>query len=232
LQEAAQIADAAGRTDRVTIVEMTHRFYPPVQQAREWVRSGRMGRVFAVEDRIVQPTLPGDLPEWIFQRACAGGGVALTNGIHMLDRIAWVCGQELTYRNGVASWAEGQGDAEDTAAMVLSLEDGTPVSLLASWPQARGTVDHELTIYGTTGTLRVWAWQGWRFEPGEGDAENHVCYPEEADHYAKVRIGMVGVLREFSAAIREGRTASPSPAEVLKAQAIVEAFYEDNDATL
>ena len=232
LREAVQIVDAAERSGLVTLVEMTHRFYPPVQQAREWVRSGRMGRIYAVVDGIMQPTLPGTLPEWIFQREAAGGGVALTNGIHMLDRIAWVCGQELTYRHGVASWAERQGDAEDTAAMVLSLADGTPVSLLASWPKARGPLDDELTVYGTEGTLRIWAWRGWRFEPGDGDAEDHACYPEDVDRLARVRLGMAGALSEFSAAIREGRAASPSPAEVLKSQAIVEAFYEDNDATL
>ena len=232
LSGSERIAAAAAESDCVVMVEMTHRFYPPMRAARALVEEGRLGAVYAVEDRIVHCMHQHRLPEWMLQRQSSGGGVAMTNGVHMLDRIAWVCGQELTYRRGVASWAEGQGDAEDTAAMVLSLEDGTPVSLLASWPRAKGPVDHELTIYGTTGTLRVWAWQGWRFEPGEGDAEDHVCFSEDVDHFAKVRIGMAGVLREFSTAIREGRTASPSPAEVLKSQAIVEAFYEDIDATL
>ena len=232
LREAEQIVHAAERSGLVTIVEMTHRFYPPVQQARELLRSGRMGRIYAVEDRIVERVPPGGLPSWIFQREVAGGGVALTAGIHMLDRIAWVCGQELSYHRGIESRAEGQGDIEDTALMVLSLADGTPVSFLAAWPKAAGPVDDELTVYGTEGTLRVWAWRGWCFEPSSGDAEDHACYSEDTDHFDRVRVGMAGALTEFAAAIREGRAASPSPAEVLKSQEIVEAFYQDNDATL
>ena len=92
LQEAEDIVAAAEKTDCVVMVEMTHRFYPPVQAGRALMQAGRLGPVFAVEERIVQPLQEGDLPDWMFARDRAGGGVALTNGIHMLDRIAWVCG--------------------------------------------------------------------------------------------------------------------------------------------
>ena len=183
--EAKGIVEAADATDRVVMVEMTHRFYPPVQKGREMVQSGRLGSIYAVEERIVQPVIPEDLPAWMMQREYAGGGVALTSGIHMLDRIGWVCGQDLTYHYGEARWTKLQGDVEDTALMLLSLGDGTPVSLLAAWPRSGGPMDDELTVYGTEGTLRIWAWRGWRFEPVQGAPEEYSCYPPDADPFTK-----------------------------------------------
>ena len=225
LVEAQRIAEAAAATDRVVMVEMTHRFYPPVWKGRELVLTGCLGSIYAVEEKIVQPVPPEGLPAWMMQRELAGGGVALTNGIHMLDRIGWVCGQDLTYHHGAAGWTQQQGDVEDTAMMQLSLADGTPVSLLAAWPRTDGPVDDELTVYGTEGTLRIWAWRGWRFEPMLGAPEEESSYPSDADPPARVRVGMTGALREFASAVVEGRPARPSAGEILEIQAIVDRFY-------
>ncbi|MFH1566727.1 MAG: Gfo/Idh/MocA family oxidoreductase, partial [Gemmatimonadota bacterium] len=118
LPGAERIAAAAAASDRVVMVEMTHRFYPPMRAARALVASGRLGPVYAVEDRIVQLVHHGQLPEWMVQRRRAGGGVALTNGVHMLDRMAWLCGQPLRFLAGRAGWTHHLGDVEDTAAML------------------------------------------------------------------------------------------------------------------
>lgn len=224
--EARQIIDAARMAERALMIEMTHRFYTPVRAGRDLIRAGRLGRVFAVEDRIVAPVSRGQLPGWILERRFAGGGVALTNGIHMLDRIAWVCGQPLRFHDGVAGWTHEHGDVEDTASMQLSLADGSPAVLLASWPRGKGPSDDELTVYGTKGTLRVRAWRGWRFEPHDGPPEEESSYPERHDVPTRVTTGMTGALAEFAGAILERRTPRPSGEDVLPSQEIVEQFYQ------
>ena len=224
--EAKRIVAAADRAHRQVMVEMTHRFYPPVQEGKDLVGSGRLGRIYAAEDRIIEPVNPDRFPAWLLQRRMAGGGVALTSGIHMLDRTAWVCGQGLRFLFGSGHRTHRLGDVEDTAAMQLCLEDGTPVSLLASWPRADGPMDDELTVYGTEGTLRIWAWRGWRFEPVNGEPEEHLCYDPDADHFARVRVGMAGALREFAQALLGGRSPNPTAREVLPAQSIIDQFYQ------
>ena len=225
LPQAEQMTAAAEASSAVTMVEMTHRFYPPVVQARALARSGRLGQVVAVAERIVQPIREGELPAWMLDRAQAGGGVATTNGVHMLDRIAWVCGQPLRLHHGILGHTQHLGDVEDTASLLLSLADQTPVSLLASWPRGNGATDDELTLYGTGGILRIWAWRGWAFEPGAGPPEVHVCYPEEADHAARARVGMTGALTEFVSAIAEGRRAGPAFREILEVQRLLDRLY-------
>lgn len=252
LAGAERIAAAAAASDRVVMVEMTHRFYPPMRAARGLVESGRLGAIYAVEDRIMQFVQRGMLPSWMLDRRHAGGGVALTNGVHMLDRIAWLCGQPLTLVSGRAGWSHGLGDIEDTAAMLLCLADGTPAHLLASWavvPQPgadrgdaaaravpgqtslgdaralRGDMDDELTLYGTGGTLRVWSWDGWAFEPSDGPPEEHVGFPAEMERSARVRLAMTAALEEFSTAIHCGRPASPGADEILQVHRLLDQFY-------
>src|SRR5262249_24441817 len=140
------------------------------------IREGGLGQIYAVEERIVECGSADYLPKWLTTRALAGGGVALSNGIHMIDRIAWVCGQRLRFHAGVASWSQNLGEMEHIALLHLSLADGAPVQLLASWPRRDGLLDDELTVYGTKGTLRIWAWRGWRFDSVAGKSEEYRSY--------------------------------------------------------
>jgi predicted dehydrogenase len=222
--EGRLLLDAARQANRVLMVEMTHRFYPPVQQAREIVASGRLGQIYAVEDRVVEP-VSDRIALWLTQRATAGGGVALTNGVHLIDRIAYACGQPLRFISGAAGWTQAIGDVEDTAALTLALADGTPTQVLVSWPRRLGDVDDELTLYGTLGTLRVRAWDGLRFEPADGPAEEVPCYTPQADLYARVRVGMTAALAEFASAVLDGHPPDPPPEAAVTAQAIVDQFY-------
>jgi len=209
------------------MVELTHRFYPPVREAIAMVRSGRVGRILAVEDRIIEP-IGDQIHLWMARKATAGGGVAITNGIHMLDRIAAVVGRPLHFVSGLLGHTAQLGDVEDTVSMLLSTDDGVPVQLMAAWRRGGGQCDDELTIYGDKGTLRVWAWRGWQFEPLSGDetVEKRECYLSSDNIGTRVRVGVTGALREFSNAIAEHRQPVPSAQDALAAQGLVQQLYK------
>jgi len=110
--------------------------------------------------------------------------------------------------------------------MSLTLANGAPVSVLLSFQRAGAAeLDDELAIYGTDGTLRIHAWNGWRFESKDGSAEDHRSYRLDQDLYARIRIGMAGALSEFARATKEERKASPSPGELMPSQEILELYY-------
>lgn len=231
LEEAREIVAAAKASPKKMMIEMTHRFFPSVREGRDLVRSGRLGKIYAVEDRVIERIVPERCPGWLFDGKRAGGGVAITDAIHMLDRISWVCGQSLRFLQGKAGYDQRLGDVEDTAVMLLSLSEGAPVSLLTSFQrQGAALLDDELTVYGTKGTLRIWAWRGWRFEPGEGAPEEHPSYPADTEFYVRVRTGMTGALAEFASAIAEGRAPSPSADELLPSQEVIDQFYRQTKA--
>lgn len=70
------------------MVGMTGRFYPEFQRAFTALNNGTIGRPIAYAEHMHFDA--SDLPDWYFQRAYAGGGVLLTNGIHSFDRILWL----------------------------------------------------------------------------------------------------------------------------------------------
>jgi predicted dehydrogenase len=226
MAESRVLIECADSYRRTLMVELTHRFYPPMQEAKAFVQSGRLGEIYAVEDRIVE-TACSQIKPWLKTKSQAGGGVALTNGVHMVDRIAALTGQELTFVAGRAGYSAKLGDVEDTAAMLLSLQNGAPVQVLASWPLGKYRSDDELTVYGTRGTLRIWSWRGWRFEPADGSAmEEHHCYAAEDDLEARVQKGVAGAMQEFALAILEQREPNPPASAALKAQVLIEEFYQ------
>jgi predicted dehydrogenase len=226
VEEGKKLIEIAGREQRILMVEMTHRFYPALRKARAFVQSRQLGEIYAVEDRIVE-TANSQIKSWFKNKATAGGGVALTNGIHMVDRIAAITGQQLKFVSGRAGYSAQMGDVEDTAAMLFTLENGAPVQVFAAWPKGHRSSDDELTIYGTKGTLRVWAWRGWRFEPINGEAfREHFVYSDEDDLDARVQSGVASALREFAAALTENREPNPPAMAALKAQMLIEEFYD------
>jgi len=225
LHGAEGIAEVAADSDRVVMVEMTHRFYPPMVRAKEWMEAGRLGAVYAVEDRIIDPLGKRELVGWMMQKVRAGGGVAMTNGVHMLDRIRWLCDQPLRLLDGSAAARHGLGDIEDVAAMQLELADGTPVQFLAAWPRGEGGMDDELTIYGAKGTLRVWSWRGLRLEPFGGEPEKVDGYPEGMEGPAKVREGMRGAMLRFADSVEGRRAPTAGVEELLDIHRLLDAFY-------
>ena len=231
IDDARAIVDAAAQSDRVLMVELTHRFYPPVVEAQQQVAAGRVGHIYAIEDRVVQP-FPPHMPSWMSRKAVAGGGAGLTNGIHLLDRIAAVSSQSLRFVNGAIGYTAAFGDVEDTAALFLTLDDGTPVQVLIAWPKGEGPMDDELTIYGSLGTLRVWAWRGWRFEPIGPDQspQQHDGYAPDQPIVGRSRIAIGAAIDEFVAAITERRPPNPPPEAALTAQELIEQFYQHTEA--
>jgi predicted dehydrogenase len=226
VEEGKNLIEIAEQEERMLMVEMTHRFYPAMREARAFVQNGQLGEIYAVEDRIVE-TANSQITSWFKNKATAGGGVALTNGIHMVDRIAAITGQQLKFVSGHAGYSAQMGDVEDTAAMLFTLENGAPVQIFAAWPKGHRPSDDELTIYGTKGTLRVWAWRGWRFEPINGEAaQEHFIYSDKDNLDARVQSGVANALQEFAAALAEKRDPNPPATAALKAQMLIEEFYD------
>lgn len=148
------VANLVAEADRgVLAVGMTTRFAPGVQALREAVRRGELGRVEWLSDVVaftVDPVVP--LPSWYLDPLRSGGGVLVTNGVHSLDRVAWILGSALALED-VRLSSEFLGTCEDTA--FLRLDGGGPcVTVTEIW--GPGPVPpSQILIVGTRGT--AWA---------------------------------------------------------------------------
>jgi predicted dehydrogenase len=177
-------------------------------------------------------------------RAQAGHGAMGDMGVHLVDLVRWTCGdvRRLVAHAGIAypRTVPGGGkaaDAEDYATVVAELASGAQATLAVS-RAAHGRNDHALEIYGTRGALAYrltreqarWyagellaASSGGAFQPVAVDAPA-VEGGDQMDVLGKATIGpLVGRLLE---AIRTGAPASPSLADGLAAQRVLDAVLE------
>jgi predicted dehydrogenase len=210
-------------TGLVLMVGMTHRFYPEFREAKRLVDDGAIGEVLMCSDTIIEPVGGTGFPRWYLDKTIAGGGVAISDGIHLVDRVRWFAGREAHRVTGCVGNHYFGSAVEDSAQMHLWFGDGVAAQLTMAFMSADHPLVCELRVVGTKGSILVRTWQGYTLHDPCGTNTTTIYKGESHAH--KVQVGLQAEIAEFCSAIREGRAASPSPEDSLKALEIVQAFY-------
>lgn len=144
-------ADAGGV---VLMPAQNVRFAAPFVAAAEAVRGDRIGSTVSFRAAFGHGGPEGWAPDatWFLDPDAAGGGALLDLGVHMIDVIRHVLGDDVVE---VAAMVDGDaGGVERVAQLVLRMRGGALGTLQASW-SARPGPDHQLTIFGTDGKLHL-----------------------------------------------------------------------------
>jgi predicted dehydrogenase len=157
--EAAAVVDAARAADRLLGVDFSYRFTEAFVRAREVVRSGEIGEVFAA-DLVFHNAYGPDKP-WFYEFTLAGGGCVMDLGIHLVDLGLWFlgfpaveCVQSRLLSGGRP--LDGISKVEDFATARIDLAGGASLQLACSWklPAGQDAVI-SATFYGTSGGVAV-----------------------------------------------------------------------------
>jgi 1,5-anhydro-D-fructose reductase (1,5-anhydro-D-mannitol-forming) len=181
------------------------RLHPAHQRVRELVAAGRLGppsfarAQWAIARRTVRDGWWG-LP----QRS--GAGIMYGTGVHAIDLLRFVLGQEVTE---VAAWTDATPDQPlDSRVLALLRFDGGTEAMLVS-ARALGQPDNDLVVHGPDGRLRtsdtVWEDFGGRLELA---TESGVERWEYADPRPDLRLYVDQVARFSSAVLGEGSPAA------------------------
>jgi predicted dehydrogenase len=223
LEEAERMLRAAKAAGRVLYVGMTHRFYPELQEAKNLIDDGAIGEIVACTDSALEHLGFLDLPPWYLQSGFAGGGAALTSGIHLVDRLRWFTGDEIKAVAGSASNPYFGSDVEDAAQMFLRFERGVSAAITLAFMSEPHPLVCDLRIIGSRGTIVVHTWRGYELWNVSGHREK-IVYTDEP-HVTKVQVGIAGEIAEFCSSIAAGRPPWPSAEESTRSLAVVMAFY-------
>jgi predicted dehydrogenase len=154
--EVEKVVEAARAADRLLAVDLSYRFTAGMQRIRELIRSGELGKVFAV-DLAFHNAYGPDKP-WFYDPALSGGGCVMDLGVHLVDLALWTLDAHCV--NGVHAklFFEGQPltapayQVEDYASVQFELDNGAVVSLACSWRlQAGRDAIIGAAFYGTQG---------------------------------------------------------------------------------
>ena len=223
VEEAQSMLQAARTAGRVLYVGMTHRFYPELREAKKVIDDGAIGDIVALTDCALEHLGFLDLPPWYLQRRFAGGGTALTSGIHLVDRLRWFTGDEVKAIAGSAANPYFGSDVEDAAQMFLRFRHGISAEIALAFMRELHPLVCDLRIIGSRGTVVVHTWHGYELW-NAAEHQEKMIYADEP-HVTKVQVGIRGEVAEFCSSIAANRSPWPSAEESTRALAIVMAFY-------
>jgi len=160
LKEVRGVIDTARRKNKLLGIDLSYRFLKTVSIVEKLIRSGDIGRIFAV-DAVFHNAYGPDKP-WFYDSELSGGGCVIDLGIHLVDLVLWLLDfpkvaniHSRLYANGMRIKGKGKG-VEDYAVAVIELENGCLVNLACSWRLQAGTnAVIGLTFYGTEGALSI-----------------------------------------------------------------------------
>ncbi len=128
-QEADAIVGRARQTGLHVLVGHHRRYYPLLHRAAEIVRSGSLGALVGVTGQwtVLKPDAYFE-PHWRRKRAA---GPVLTNLIHEVDSLRFICG-EVTHVSAMTAKAVRGHEKEETAALLLRFDNGALGTFLLS----------------------------------------------------------------------------------------------------
>jgi len=221
LEESRALRAACARRGVMAMAGFTHRFLATSRKLKSCIRAGRLGRIDLVVDQLVANALGATAPTWYRDRELAGGGIAMIGMIHSIDRLRWLLDTEITSVLALTRQGDASSEVENSALALLELANGAQASLIAYRSPVQGHERaHRYEIFGeklnASCAVGSFTKQELVFVGPGGDARETVSDDRP----------FVTEIQEFTAALREGRSATPNLVDAEIALGVVLAIYE------
>ncbi|MEX0907245.1 MAG: Gfo/Idh/MocA family oxidoreductase [Gemmatimonadota bacterium] len=221
-----RVLAVAEGTDRTLMVAMNNRYRPDSQALQPFAQNGELGDVFLTRGAWLNKKMRMVRPTWRHRKATAGGGAMMDLGVQTLDLCLWTLGYpEIESVVTQMHYPEGM-EVEDTAGILVRLQNGAGISLTVSWSLVAERDRHYMRILGTRGSGAISPLAVFKeVETGHMiDVTPKVSLGRENLYTASYR----GELSHF-AAVARGELAEPLPREQVTIMKIVEAGYRSHE---
>ncbi|NJN29775.1 MAG: Gfo/Idh/MocA family oxidoreductase [Synechococcales cyanobacterium RM1_1_8] len=249
--EAQSLVELAAQRGLVTALDFEYRFVPAWQHLHELLVKGYVGKPYLIKiDWLMESRADKNRPwNWYAQKS-QGGGALGALGSHSFDYINWLFGPvkrlsaslstSILERMDPLTGQLRPVDADDTCLINLELANGTPVQVALSSVSRSGR-GHWLEVYGDRGTLVLGSGNqkdyvhGFQLRGSLGGAP--LAAMPIPKHLEFERSYMDGRLAPFLrlvdnwvTGIELGRSLSPSLAEGLVSQRLMDLTHQSHDS--
>lgn len=217
--EAEAVLRAQQDSKRIITSNLILRQSPRFREVKRMAEAGEFGDIVCIEGDYIHQILGKITEGWRGKMAfyC----VIYGGGIHLIDLMRWIVGQEVDEVCGMGNKMLSAGSAyrfEDTIANLLRFAGGTLGKTLTIFGPRRSKF-HALNVYGTKKTFVNDMPDGKLFD-GEEPEDEHVM----AAPYPGMEKG--DMIPEFIAAIREGREPEVGARDVFRVMDVCFAAWE------
>ena len=147
---------SAARRSRVKLgVIFQDRLKPDILRLRDWIRTGKLGRIILVEASVkwYRPLEYYGNSKWRGTLRFDGGGALMNQGIHTVDLLLYLLG-DINRVQAVTKTALHKIESEDTCVATLEFANGAVGVLHASTAAFPGYA-RKVEITGSEGTVRL-----------------------------------------------------------------------------
>ena len=124
-----------------------HRFHLSVEEANSIINGNSLGRIINMKGVYGKSQMISfDQTDWRTNREASGGGILLDQGIHMLDLIRYLSGENFTQIFSFIDNAFWNFDVEDNAYVLMKSPAGLVAQLHSSATQWRHVFNLEITL--------------------------------------------------------------------------------------
>lgn len=150
-EECRRMVSAASSAKVLLGVAHVFRFDRSVESLRERVAAGHVGKpLFARSDFSFM--VRNHPRKWLTNAKIAGGGPIVDVGVHCVDSIRHILGDEIVRVHARATSDPNSGDVESSALLSLAFSSGTLASI---WVSIRAEYRTPVEVIGDSGTLRA-----------------------------------------------------------------------------
>ncbi|MBI1294606.1 gfo/Idh/MocA family oxidoreductase [bacterium] len=219
VEDAQAIIDVCAQTDTKLQIAFPVRFSPAMQQLKQILDSGQLGRIFSAKC-----TNHGYLPGgWFVQKEMSGGGAVIDHTVHVIDVLRWFWGAEVTevYAEVGHSLVYPDLGIDDAGLLSFQLSNGIYGTLDTSWSRPSSYLtwgDVKIEVLGDKGMIRSNA-----FNQQLTVASNKVGKSRWVGWGSDIDFGLI---QDFVAMVREDRAPSITGYDGLKAMEVALAAYE------
>ncbi len=222
---ARRILEAEGADSRLA-VGMNQRFRPDAAALKSFVAGSELGEVFYLRAGWLNRRAARNPRSWRQRKKSAGGGALMDLGLQMLDLCLWTLDYPRPERI-VAHLHRESGEVEDSAVLLLHVEDGRAINLEVTWALVAERERQYMHLFGTAGSgslgpLKVFK----EMDSGLLDVTPQLAPGRENQFTASYRLE----LSHFMEVVR-GEAPTRSPAEQVTLMRIIEAAYRSAETT-
>jgi 1,5-anhydro-D-fructose reductase (1,5-anhydro-D-mannitol-forming) len=152
VREAEHMIAACARHTVTLMVGHMIRFSPLVNRMRDILASGALGQVIYAKANFIYDARLSHRT-WLYDRHMAGGGPVFDIGIHCIDTLRYVLGDEVTETLSLLEPMPTDARTEDSAQISLRFSRGTIGSVYCSY--AAPVRRKQIEIQGAEGSLRA-----------------------------------------------------------------------------
>ncbi|MBQ9065189.1 MAG: Gfo/Idh/MocA family oxidoreductase [Blautia sp.] len=237
LEECLQMTEAADKNGKILMIGQNQRFAKAHQEARKLIAEGAIGKILSFETKFGHggPEIWTSTPNtWFFDKKQAVFGVMADLGIHKIDLMHYLMGEQITSVQAIMTildkkWPDGRMiDVDDNAFCLLQTDSGITGIMHVSWT-FYGNEKNSAVIYGTEGVIRCY-----------DDDECSLIYEKKGGETIRYNLEKIlkntdatrgdrastGVIDEFVDSILNSREPLCSGKESLKAMRVVFAAAE------